>query len=632
MNPYLCQVNYLLVENLSKSFGDKRLFEDISFGLQQGQKTALVARNGAGKSTLMRILTGREIADSGKVVFRKDIRVSCLDQEPLFDPQKTILESIFSGNDPRIRAIRNYEHALELQQNEPNDNHNRGLEEAIAEVEACKAWDTETRVREVLGRLNIHHLDQKMHSLSGGQRKRVALATVLIEEPDLVLLDEPTNHLDVEMIEWLEAYLKNSRLTILMVTHDRYFLDQVCTDILELDRNQVFRYKGDYGYYLEKKAAAIEVLNSEIEKAKNLYVRELEWMRRMPKARGTKAKSRIDDFYQTQEKASQRIHQEKVQLQVKSSRLGGKILELIKVSKSFGEREIIRPFTYTFRRGEKIGIAGRNGSGKSTFLKLIMGEVTPDTGKIQVGETVVFGYYSQDGMLNHDDKRVIEVVREIADVIPMADGRNLSASGLLQMFLFPPDVQYTPVSKLSGGEKRRLYLLTVLMRNPNFLILDEPTNDLDIQTLNILQEFLENFSGCVLIVTHDRFFMDSLAEHLFVFDGTGEIKDFNGNYSEFRKESNLQKNAPVEKTPIPAPAETNKKQKNKASFKEVHEFRQLEQEIPDLEKQLIALQAKLSQPGIDHVEIARIAEDIAQTTELLDVKSNRWLELAERID
>jgi ABC transport system ATP-binding/permease protein len=623
-------VNYLQVENLSKSYGDRDLFLNISFGLQQGQKTALVARNGAGKSTLMRILSGREIADSGSVVFRRDIRAAWLDQDPPFNPESSILETIFSSEDPRLSAIRAYERALERHETSPSSESLVELESAIALVEALKAWDAESKVKEVLGRLEIHNLEAKMSSLSGGQRKRVALASVLIAEPDLLLLDEPTNHLDVEMIEWLESYLKQSRLTLLMITHDRYFLDHVCTDILELDRHQVYRYKGNYAYYLEKKAAATEAFNSEVDKARNLYTRELEWMRRMPKARGTKAKARIDDFYEIKEKASQRLQNDSVQLQVKTTRLGGKILELIKVSKKFGEKEIIRPFTYTFRRGEKIGIAGKNGSGKSTFLKLIMGELIPDSGKIQIGETVVFGYYSQDGMLMQDDKRVIEVVRDIADVIPMADGRNLSASGLLQMFLFPPDMQYTPVSKLSGGEKRRLYLLTVLMRNPNFLILDEPTNDLDIQTLNILQEFLEHFSGCVLIVSHDRYFMDSLAEHLFVFDGSGEIKDFNGNYSAFRNEQNLPRTHTINKQD--AEQVSLKKQRNKASFNEVHEYGLLEKEIPELEKKLEDLHSLLNQGSGDHQELTRIAEEITRTGSLLDEKTSRWMELAEKIE
>lgn len=626
-------MNYLQVENLSKSYGDRVLFSKISFGLQQGQKTALVARNGAGKSTLMRILTNREIADEGTVVFRKDIRVSWLDQNPPYDPQKTVLETIFSGNEPRLKAISRYEQALAQHEAQPNSQTTLVLEATVAEVETHKAWDMEARVKEVLGRLDIHLLDQRMDLLSGGQRKRVALAAVLIEEPDLLLLDEPTNHLDVEMIEWLEAYLKQSNLTLLMVTHDRYFLDNVCTDIIELDQRNVFRYKGNYAYYLEKKAAAIEVFNSEVEKARNLFTRELEWMRRMPKARGTKAKSRINDFYDLKEKASRRQQDESVQLQVKSTRLGGKILELIKISKTYGDWEIIKPFTYIFRKGEKIGIVGKNGSGKSTFLKMIMGELKPDTGKIQVGETVVFGYYSQEGMIAQEDKRVIEVVRDVADVIPMADGRNLSASGLLQMFLFPPDMQYTPVAKLSGGEKRRLYLLTILMKNPNFLILDEPTNDLDIQTLNILQEFLEHFGGCVMIVTHDRYFMDSLAEHLFVFDGTGEIKDFNGNYTDFRQEQiNIKAQATTVQTSVKVAPEGEKKKKTKPSFKEVHEFNLLEKEIPELENKISELQNKMNLGISDHIELTLIAEEFSKAEALLDEKTSRWMILAEKME
>ena len=625
-------MNYLQVDRLSKSFGERVLFENISFGLQQGQKTALVAKNGAGKSTLLRIMQGLEIPDSGEVTFRNDISIAYLDQHPPFDPKLTVLETVFAWKEPKMLAIRKYEEAIEHRDLHPTPENELALQEAIAGVEELEAWDTKAKVKEVLGKLNIHFLDQPMGELSGGQRKRVSLAALLIREPDLVLLDEPTNHLDVEMIEWLEGYLQQSNLTLLMVTHDRYFLDNVCTDILEIDRNNVFKYKGNYSYYLEKKAAALAAFNSEVDKAKNLFTKELEWMRRMPKARSTKAKSRIDGFYEVKEKASQRIIKEEVQLSVKMNRLGGKILELIKISKGYGEKTFIEPFTYTFIKGEKIGIVGKNGCGKSTLLKMIMGELTPDTGKIITGDTVVFGYYSQEGMKLAADKRVIEIVKDVAEVIPLADGSKLTASQFLQLFLFPPEMQYTYVSKLSGGEKRRLYLLTVLMKNPNFLILDEPTNDLDIQTLNILQDFLEKFGGCVIIVSHDRFFMDTLADHLFVFEGDGIIRDYNGKYNDYRQElAEKQKvtyKQPDKKSEI---VEIEVKPKPKVSFKETHEFSTIEKEIPQLEIKIGELTKKLNGGFTDHIELQKISAEISKFTEELEHKTLRWLELSEKM-
>lgn len=624
-------MNYVQVESLAKTYAEHPLFENLSFGLQLGQKTALIAKNGAGKSTLLRIMMGKETPDAGQVVFRNDCVVAYLDQAPPFDPEESIQEAVFAWKDPRIEAIREYEYQLEQPESEER---NERLDTAMRAVEDLKAWDMEAKVMEILGKLDIHDLDQKMGTLSGGQRKRVALAAMLIREPDVMLLDEPTNHLDVDMIEWLEGWLSQKHHTILMVTHDRYFLDQVCTDILELDRQSVQRYKGNYAYYLEKKEAAREAFNSEVEKARNTFTKELEWMRRMPKARGTKAKARIEQFYEVKDKASQRIKDDQIQLSVKMNRLGGKILELVKVSKSYGDRVIINPFTYTFKKGEKIGIVGRNGCGKSTFLKLITGDLESDTGKVIVGDTVVFGYYSQEGMNLPDEKRIIEVIKDVADYIPLADGRNMTASQLLQMFLFPPPVQYTPVGKLSGGEKRRLYLLTILMKNPNFLILDEPTNDLDIQTLNILQEFLENFSGCVMIVSHDRFFMDTLADHLFIFDGKGDIRDYNGNYTDYRLELDeieKAKKAPKSKVPevkVEAPTKT----KNKPSFKEVHEFETIEKEIPQLESKIALLADRLTKEASDHEAIMKISEEIAQLTQSLEQKNNRWIELAELME
>lgn len=628
-------MNYVQVEGLTKTYGERVLFEEISFGLQQGQKSALIAKNGAGKSTLLRIMMGKEVADSGNVVFRNDCEVAYLEQEPGYNPESTVMEAVFAWKDPRMEAIRDYEALLE----EPDsDEKTEALHEAIRRVDELEAWDMESRVKEILGKLKVHDLDQKMGTLSGGQRKRVAMAAMLIREPDVMLLDEPTNHLDIDMIEWLEGYLSQKQHTILMVTHDRYFLDRVCTDVLEIDRNTIQRYKGNYAYYLEKKESAREAFNSEVEKARNTFTRELEWMRRMPKARGTKSKARIEQFYDVKDKASQRLKDDQVSLSVKMNRLGGKILELIKVSKGYGDRQLIDPFTYTFKKGEKIGIVGKNGCGKSTLLKMITGGLEPDSGKIIIGDTVIFGYYSQDGMKLAEDKRVIEVVKDVADVIPLADGKNLTASQLLTLFLFPPQVQYTPVSKLSGGEKRRLYLLTVLMKNPNFLILDEPTNDLDIQTLNILQEFLEEFTGCVLIVSHDRFFMDTLADHLFIFEGDGLIRDFNGNYTDYRSEQDdleKEKRAGRDKEKVKIEAvqvAAKKSEKPKPSFKEVHEFQTLEKEIPVLEEKIKSLSELLNSGISDHQELMRVSKEIAENTGLLESKSSRWLELAERVE
>ncbi len=624
-------MNYLQVDQLTKTYGERILFRKISFGLQQGQKTALVAKNGAGKSTLLRILTGRDVADSGNVVFRNDLSVAYLDQHPPFDPELTIQETVFAWKDPRMEAIRKYEFLLETN-GDPDE-----LQRVIREVDDLKAWDVESKVKEILGRLDIHELDQKMGTLSGGQRKRVSLAALLIREPDLLILDEPTNHLDIDMIEWLEGWLRQSNLTLLMVTHDRYFLDNVCNDIIEMERESVQRFKGNYAYYLEKKESMRDAFNSEVEKARNTYTRELEWMRRMPKARGTKSKARIDQFYDIKDKAHQRIKDDQVQLSVKMNRLGGKILELVKVSKGYGDRTLIEPFTYTFKKGEKIGIVGKNGCGKSTLLKMITGELETDSGKITTGETVIFGYYSQDGMKMSDEKRVIEIVKDVADVIPLADGRSLTASQLLQLFLFPPQMQYTPVGKLSGGEKRRLYLLTVLMKNPNFLILDEPTNDLDIQTLNILQDFLENFGGCVLIVSHDRYFMDILADHLFVFEGDGVIRDYNGNYTDYRLELlELEKARQNQSSSAPKPVVVQepvapKKEKVKPSFKETHEFEQIEKELPKLEEHIAVLAAEMNSGISDHLRLKEISDEVKKLTETLEQKSMRWLELAEKM-
>ncbi|MDP1744294.1 MAG: ABC-F family ATP-binding cassette domain-containing protein, partial [Bacteroidota bacterium] len=512
-------MNYLSVESVSKSYGSKVLFDKISFGLNQGQRMALIAKNGAGKSTLLKIITGKEISDGGSVTFRKDITVTYLDQNPLFDANSTVIEAIYNTDNPMLNAVRNYETALTEFEKDYNDKTSEQLELCSAQMDKLEAWDFEAKVHEILQRLKIAFLDKQISTLSGGQKKRVALAKVLIDEPHLLILDEPTNHLDVEMIEWLENYLVSRDLTLLLVTHDRYFLDSVCTEIVEIDAGKLFHYRGNFQYFVEKKAEREMMENSEIDKAKNLYKRELEWVRKMPRARGTKAKYRVDSFYEVKDKAFSKQTEEKLVLGVQMSRIGGKILEFNKIKKAFDDTKIINDFSYIFKKGEKIGVIGKNGVGKSTFLNMVMGLEMPDSGSISTGETIVFGYYSQEGLKLNEDKRVIDVVKDIAEFIPLADGSKLSASGLLTKFLFPPDVQYGFVSKLSGGERRRLYLMTILITNPNFLILDEPTNDLDIVTLSVLEDFLTSFQGCLLVVTHDRYFMDKMVDHLFVFEG-----------------------------------------------------------------------------------------------------------------
>ncbi|MGQ0827439.1 MAG: ABC transporter ATP-binding protein [Bacteroidota bacterium] len=633
-------MNYLSVESVSKSYGPKILFDKISFGLNQGQRIALIAKNGAGKSTLLKIITGKEIADEGIVTFRKDITVTYLDQNPLFDENNTVIEAIYNTNNPLLNAVRNYEEALTAFEKEYNDITSAKLESCSAEMDKLEAWGVEAKVQEILQRLKIAFLDKKIGTLSGGQKKRVALAKVLIDEPHLLILDEPTNHLDVEMIEWLENYLVSRDLTLLLVTHDRYFLDSVCTEIIEIDSGKLFHYRGNFQYFVEKKAEREQMENSEIDKAKNLYRRELEWVRKMPKARGTKAKYRVDSFYEVKEKAFSKQTEEKLQLGVKMSRIGGKILEFIKIKKAFGETKIVNDFSYTFKKGEKIGVVGKNGVGKSTFLNMVMRLEQPDAGKIQTGETIVLGYYSQEGLKLNEDKRVIEVVKNIAEYIPLADGSKLSASGLLTKFLFPPDVQYGYVSKLSGGEKRRLYLMTILIKNPNFLILDEPTNDLDIVTLSVLEDFLTNFQGCVLIVTHDRYFMDKMVDHLFVFEGNGVVRDFTGNYTEYRdkkeqEEKQQRKEDPKQETIDSAVVKESKTVetsiKKKMSFKEKFEFEQLEKEIAQLEAEKINLTEQLNAGSNNHEDIVRWSAEIEKIISQLDEKSLRWLELSEGV-
>ncbi|HEV7231443.1 MAG TPA: ABC-F family ATP-binding cassette domain-containing protein [Bacteroidia bacterium] len=634
-------MNYLSVETLSKAYGPKVLFDKINFGISQGQKVALVAKNGAGKTSLLNIIAGKDTPDSGQCTLRKEIRVAFLYQDPQFDPELTAVEVLFSGEDAAASAIRDYEKCL----NEASSDMATmdRLHDAQMRMDELNAWDYEARAKQVLSKLGLEkHLEQKTGTLSGGQKKRLALAQILIQEPDLMILDEPTNHLDIEMTEWLEEYLAGKDITLLLVTHDRYFLDRICDEILELDGGNIYRYKGNYSYYVEKKAERDMNEASELDKAKNLYRRELEWVRKMPRARGTKAKARVDAFDDVKENASKKKVSEKVEMSVKMTRLGGKILEMIKLGKAWSEdKQILKDFSYVFKKGEKIGIVGKNGVGKTTFLNMILGLETPDTGKIQTGETIIFGYYSQAGMQFNGEKRVIEVIKDIAEYIPLADGSKLTASMLLQRFLFPPEVQYNFVSKLSGGEKRRLYLLTILITNPNFLILDEPTNDLDIMTLSTLEEFLADFPGCVLIVTHDRYFMDRLVDHLFIFEGEGKVRDFPGNYTQYRENlAERELNKVEEKTPAPAVAAKTEAsnspvpsstEKRKITFKEKFEFEQLEKEIPQLEAQRKELEAKLSAGITDHAELQKISAEYQSLGSQLEEKGLRWMELSELV-
>ncbi|MEA4985568.1 Energy-dependent translational throttle protein EttA [bioreactor metagenome] len=629
-------VSYLQIEHLTKSFGDLLLFQDISFGISEKQRVALIAKNGTGKTTLLNIIAGKEDYDSGTISFRRDLRVSYLEQAPDFPKELSVIDACLQSDNEVVRTIAEYEHCM------LSDNHDL-LPEIMNRMDLYNAWDYEARIKQVLGKLKITNFEQKIGELSGGQLKRVALANVLIGEPDLLILDEPTNHLDLEMVEWLEDFLKRSSMALLMVTHDRYFLDRVCTDILELDQQQLFQYNGNYSYYLEKRQERIEAFNAETERANNLYRKELDWMRRQPQARATKAKSRIDRFYDIEDRAKQKLNQDKVQLDVKASYLGSKIFEAKYVSKAYGDFKILDQFYYNFARYEKMGIIGKNGTGKTTFLKMLLGEVKPDSGSFDVGETVVFGYYSQDGLAFDEQMKVIDVVRDIAEEVNLGNGRKMSASQFLQHFLFAPETQYNYVYKLSGGEKRRLHLCTVLMRNPNFLVLDEPTNDLDIVTLNILEEYLQLFKGCVIVVSHDRYFMDKVVDHLLVFKGSAEIQDFPGNYTDFREWENengerktesvgaqrLRPKVENEIQPVLEKKESNASAKRKLSFKEKQEFETLEREISELEKEKAKIEDAMSSGLLANDEIVSASERFSVLLELIDEKTMRWLELSE---
>lgn len=624
-------VSFLQVNNLTKSFGDHILFEDITFGVAQGQKIGLIAKNGTGKTTLLNIIAGKEDYDSGSVVFRNDLRVGYLEQAPQYPAGLTVLQACFYSQNETVKLLAEYEQAL-------MDEDSTKVNELLERMDSLKAWDYEQRAKQILGELKIHNYDQKVESLSGGQLKRVALANVLITEPELIILDEPTNHLDLEMTEWLEDYLSRSTISILMVTHDRYFLDRVCSEILEIDRQQIFQYKGNYAYYLEKRQERVEAQNAEVERARNLLRTELDWMRRQPQARGTKAKYRIDAFYDLEKKAKQQREAGQVNLDVKASYIGSKIFEAVDICKRFDDLKITEHFNYVFARYEKMGIVGNNGTGKSTFIKMLMGEVKPDSGHFDVGETVRFGYYSQDGLQFDEQMKVIDVVQRIAEYIDLGDGRKLGVSQFLSYFLFTPDKQHNYVYKLSGGEKRRLYLCTVLMRNPNFLVLDEPTNDLDIMTLNVLEEYLRGFKGCVIVVSHDRYFMDKVVDHLLVFKGNADIKDFPGNYSQYREWKEEQdairkqeEAAALKKleTPIEKPRKEENAAKRRLTFKERKEFEELDAEIPRLEAEKKELEESMSSGTLSPDELIRQSERISQLIDELDEKGMRWLELSE---
>jgi ATP-binding cassette subfamily F protein uup len=637
-------MHYVSVEGLTKSYGITPLFKGISFNINEGDRIALIARNGVGKSTLLRILSGKEHPDAGTCKIHKDVHLVMFEQEPQFIETATVTQNLFNQDHPTMKAISNYEMAMESEDEDLITN-------AIMEMEENNAWDFESKVKTILTQLNIHHLEQPVAKLSGGQRKRVSLAKTLIQigfEPKhvLLLMDEPTNHLDLNMIEWLENYLEQEKVTLLLVSHDRYFLEAVTDEIWELEREKLYSYKGDYENYLEKKAARIESELASIDKAKNTFRKELEWMRKQPKARTTKSKSRQDNFYEVEAKAKQKIDDTNLQLDMKMTRLGGKIIEAKKVYKSYGDLVVLKGFDYTFSKGERIGIVGKNGVGKSTFLQILQGITQPDSGKINVGETIVFGHFSQEGLVYKKDMRVIEYLKTFAEQFPLASGGSLSAAQFLELFLFTPDKQYTYLSALSGGEKKRLQLLTILFKNPNFLILDEPTNDLDLPTLAVLEQFLLDYAGCVLLVSHDRYFMDKLVDHLFIFEGNGVIRDYPGNYTQFRiLEKSKQSYASVssdissakehslvstEKETAVLPVVAEKKVAEKMSYKEKLELENLNKKMPLLEEEKALLSEKLNNPNLNYEDIISLSEKLALINQELESAELRWLELSEK--
>lgn len=625
-------MNYLSAENLSKTYGDKLLFQGLSFGLHKGDKTALIANNGTGKTTLLRILSGKEVSDTGGFTFRKGIKVATLEQEPELDHSLTIDEMILTANTPMLSVIQAYNKAVHKQTIEQNKQTEQALESAMSEMDLMQAWDYERRLKQILDLLKISDTSQSIAVLSGGEKKRLALALILLDEPDVLILDEPTNHLDIDMIEWLEKYLAQSKLTLLMVTHDRYFLDRVCDHIFEISQGQLYHHDGNYEYFLQKREEREAVQQTETGKARQLMKKELEWLRRQPKARTHKSKARIDAFDHIEEKAKNVSTDSELKLQVKTTRLGGKILELTDISKSFGNTPIITSFSYLFKKGERVGIIGRNGTGKTTFLNILTRELLPDTGSLDTGETVVFGYYRQSGIHLPEDKRVIDVVKEIAEVVMMGDGKSISAAQFLDHFMFPPETQYKFVSKLSGGELRRLHLLTVLIKNPNFLILDEPTNDLDLLALNKLEEFLMSYKGCLILVSHDRYFLDKLTDHLFIFEGRGKINNHYGSYSSYRQKMERLKQEKQKAAPKPSKPQVTApppQAKTKLTFKEKREFDQLEMDISRLEQEKQALELELNAGSDDYEALTKLSSRVAELIDLIDEKTLRWMELEE---
>lgn len=633
LSSLILKMTYLSVENLSKKYGLKTLFEGITFGITKGDKTALIAQNGTGKTTLLKILAGLEIPDSGEVITKNGLRVSLLEQEPHLDGNLTINEFIIHGDNEMVRVVREYEMAVEAQSNNYSDETQRVFDKALAQMDAKNAWDYELRLQQILSELKVLDLNQKISSLSGGQRKRVALAFTLLDEPDLLILDEPTNHLDVEMIEWLEKYLSKSTMTLLMVTHDRYFLDRVCNHIIEIEDGEIYHHKGDYDYFLLKKEEREAVYATEVAKAGKLAKKELEWVRRQPKARTTKSKSRIDAYYETEKKANSGKIKKEIKLEVGHSRIGGQVLELKNVSKKYGDLKILDSFNYSFNKGEKIGIIGKNGVGKSTFLKIITGDETVDNGQVLTGQTIVYGHYKQNGHSFKENERVIDVIKEVAEVIQLANGDTISVSQFLEHFMFDSKMQYTPVAKLSGGEKRRLGLMMVLIKNPNFLILDEPTNDLDLITLEKLESFLAEFGGCLLIVSHDRYFMDNLVEHYFVFEGNGVIMDFNGTYDEYKTLKELEEQEKLKLAESKKKVEKPQKEKpasTKLSYYERKEFNKLEKEIERLEDLKSNIEQEMNSGITDYEALNSLSEQFKSLSDQIDEKEMRWLELSER--
>ena len=623
-------MHFVSVEKIGKAYGIKPLFKGISFHINEGNKIALIARNGSGKSTLLNILAGKETGDLGTVWIHKDVKVVLFEQDPSFDEHSNVLDNIFSHQHPVLDAIKKYEAA--------EDSGDADLiTKAIVEMDEKNAWDFDAKVKQILSKLNIHQLEQKIKLLSGGQRKRIALAKTLIDigfehQHCLLIMDEPTNHLDVEMVEWLENYLDKENVTLLLVTHDRYFLDNVCNEIWELDNEKIYTYKGDYENYIEKKAARIESEISTIDKARNTFRKELEWMRKQPKARTTKSKSRQDAFYEIEKVAKQKIEDKHIELQMKMNRLGGKVVEMKKVYKNFGEKKILKGFDYTFKNGERVGIIGKNGAGKSTFVNILQGIEEADSGKINIGETVVFGYYSQQGLILKQDMRVIEYVKTIAESFPLAKGGSLSAAQFLELFLFTPDQQYSFISHLSGGEKRRLQLLTILFKNPNFLILDEPTNDLDLPTLNVLENFLFEYPGCLMVISHDRYFMDRIVDHLFVFEGEGTIIDFPGNYANYRVEKELNENKTSDPTIEFKQKSTEPEiSKKKAGFNEKREFDLLTKDLEKLNKEKEQLALHLSAGNLEYQQLQELSAQLKHVSDQIDKKEMRWLELSEMV-